>query len=122
MASRPRTPARYRSALLVGAGVVFLALLGAFAYLLLDSQSRVRTESEKRFQTRAVVSAALTESLFGSAAGEQQQAAAKAFGGRNLEKSVLADLVKRSRFEYALILGSKGQVLAASPGTPRRVR
>jgi signal transduction histidine kinase/CheY-like chemotaxis protein len=103
---------------MVGAGMVFLAMLGAFAYLLLDSQSRVRKESEKRFQTRAVVSAALTESLFGSAAGQQQQAAAKAFGGRNLKASALVDLVKRSRFAYALILGGEGQALVASPGTP----
>jgi signal transduction histidine kinase/DNA-binding response OmpR family regulator len=101
--------------------MVVLALC-AFAYLLLDSQSRVHRESEKRFQTRAVVSAALTESLFGSAAGQQQQAAAKAFSGRNLEGSALVELVKRSRYEYALILGSKGQPLAASPGTPREVR
>jgi signal transduction histidine kinase/DNA-binding response OmpR family regulator len=121
MVSRPGRHAKSRSAFLVGAGLVLLAL-GVFAYLLLDSQSRVHQESEKRFQTRAVVSAALTESLFGSAAGQQQQAAAKAFGGRAPDKAALAKLVKRSRFEYALILGSEGRALAASPGTPGSVR
>jgi signal transduction histidine kinase/CheY-like chemotaxis protein len=122
MVTRPGPFARSRSALIVGAGVVLLALLGAFAYLLLDSQSRVQKESEKRFQTRAVVSAALTESLFGSAAVQQQQAAAKAFGGPHPEPRALVGLVKRSHYEYALILGSKGQALAASPGTPPEAR
>lgn len=103
---------------MVGAGAVLLALLGAFAYLLLDSQNRVREESEKRFGTRAVVSAALTDSLFESAAGQQQQAAAKAFSGRKPDTGGLVALVKRSHYEYAMILGSKGQALAASPGAP----
>src|SRR5467141_4058757 len=116
MGSRRRPLGLSRSAFMVGAGTVLLTLLGAFAYLLLDSQSRVQKESEKRFQARAVVSAALTESLFGSAAGQQQQAAAKAFGGGHPETRALADLVKRSRFEYALILNSRGKALAASPG------
>src|SRR4051812_31058530 len=113
MALRLRPTGKSRTGLMVGAGAVFLALLGGFAYLLLDSQSRIHTESEKRFQTRAVVSAALTESLFGSAAAPQQQAAAKIFGGRNLESGALVGLVKRSRFKYALILRNGGRVLAA---------
>ena len=121
MASRAGPLARSRSALLVAAGLV-LVTLGAFAYLLVDSQSRVHRESEKRFQTRAVVSAALTESLFGSAAGQQQQAAAKAFGGRNPSTDALVRMAKRGQSEYALILGSKGQTLAATPATPAQVR
>jgi signal transduction histidine kinase/CheY-like chemotaxis protein len=68
-----------------------------------------------------VVSAALTESLFGSAAGQAQQAAAKGFGGRHPDAGALVDVVKRSRFEYALILNRDGQVVAASPGTPKDV-
>ena len=66
--------------LLIGTALILLTLLGGFAYLLVDSQSRVREESQKRFQARAVISAALTESLFTSARSQGQREAAKEFG------------------------------------------
>jgi signal transduction histidine kinase len=107
-----------RSPLLIGIGLILLALLGGFAYLLVDSQGRVRSESQKRFHTRAVISAALTESLLSSAGAQGQRDAAKTFGGRTISKEALAKRVKQSNQKYVLILDSKGKLLAASPGTP----
>jgi signal transduction histidine kinase len=107
---------------LAGIGLVLLALLGTFAYLLVDSQSRVREESQKRFQTRAVISAALTESIFSSAGAQGQRDAAKKFGGPTVSKEALAKQLRESNQRYVVILDSKGKLLAASPGTPEYAR
>ena len=111
-----------RSGLLAGTGFVFLLVICAFAYMLLDSQSRVREESENRFQTRAVVSAAMTDSLFATASAQQQQEGAKTFGGRRVDASALAKLARQSRYGYALILDRRGRVLAATSAAPTHVR
>jgi signal transduction histidine kinase len=108
--------------LLAGACAAVLVLLGAFAYLLVDSQSRLRNESEKRFQSRATVSAALTESLFASAAAQGQQEAAKRFGGPTIDKAALARRAKQSQLAYLRVIGGKGQQLAASPRAPAYAR
>jgi signal transduction histidine kinase len=101
---------------------VLLALLSVFAYLLVDSQSRVRNESQKRFQTRAALSAGLTESIFSVAGAQGQREAAKDFGGRTVSKAALAKRVKESKQKYVLILDGNGKLLAASPGTPGYAR
>jgi signal transduction histidine kinase/DNA-binding response OmpR family regulator len=111
-----------RSALVVGTGVVFLVVICAFAYLLVDSQSRLREESEKRFQSRAAVSAAMTDALFATASAQQQEAAAKAFGGRVVSTQALAEQKRQSRYGYAFVLDERGQLLGASTDTPDRVR
>ncbi len=109
-----------KSLLLAGAAAVFLLVTCTFGYLILDSRSQLRGESEKRFQTRAVISAAMTDSLFATASGQQQQAAAKAFGGRIVDGRALAASARESRSEYALVLDAKGKVLAASGDVRRR--
>jgi signal transduction histidine kinase len=95
-----------------------VVLLGAFAFILVDSQRRLRSESEKRFQSRATVSAALTESLFASAAAQAQQDAAKRFGGRRIDEAALAQRAKQSRLAYLRVIGPKGEQLASTPGAP----
>jgi signal transduction histidine kinase/CheY-like chemotaxis protein len=101
--------------------MVFLVVVCAFGYLLLDSQSRQRHEAEQRFQTRAVVSATMTDSLFASASGQQQQAAAKAFSGPTLDTRRLVQLVRQSRYRYALVLDARGNLLATSSATAGRL-
>jgi hypothetical protein len=98
-----------------------LALVAAFTYLLADSGSKVRESSEKRFGERAQLAAALTESLFATAGQGSQKDAAKAFGAASVDRAALARLVSDSGLRYALILDSRGRVLAASPGTARLV-
>jgi signal transduction histidine kinase len=104
--------------LFLGVGILVMVLVGGFAFLLLDSQSRLRSESEKRFQSRATVSAALTESIFASAAVQGQRDAAKRFGGRTISSAALAARAKQARAPYLRVLGSKGELLAATPGAP----
>jgi signal transduction histidine kinase len=99
-----------------------LVLLGGCAFLLNDSQGRLRSESEKRFQSRATVSAALTESLFGSAAAQAQQDAAKRFGGRTIDEAALTRRAKQSQLAYLRVIGPKGKQLAATPGAPAYAR
>ena len=51
------------SLLLAGAAAIFLLVTCTFGYLILDSRSQLLGESEKRFQARAEISAAMTDSL-----------------------------------------------------------
>jgi signal transduction histidine kinase len=107
-----------RTPILVGLGLILLAVFAAFAYLLIDSQAKVQRESQKRFHTHAVISAALTESLFSSAGAQGQRDAARTFGGHALSEKALAKRVKESKQKYLVVLDSKGGLLAASPRTP----
>jgi signal transduction histidine kinase/DNA-binding response OmpR family regulator len=113
-----RALSRPQVALIAGVAIAVAALLGTFGYLLVDSQSRVRHESEKRFQGGAVVSAAMTESLFVSAAAQSQKEAAKTFGGRTVSRAALGRAARQSNVDYVLVLGDRGQLIAASPKTP----
>ena len=66
-----------RPVLLLGVAALNLALIAAFAYVVVDSQALSRREAQQRFKAQATVSAALTASLFGSTAASGQTAAAK---------------------------------------------
>jgi signal transduction histidine kinase len=108
--------------LLIGLAALILGLLGAFAYVVLDSQAKSRREAEKRFGAEATISAELTSSIFRTSAAGAQSAAAKAFGEGAVDEQTLAALAKRSNLGYVLILDRKGRLLAASAGTPPLVR
>jgi type II secretory pathway component PulK len=70
-----------RQARVFGVAVVaLLALLAVFAVQLINSQSTARRDVEDRFRDRAKAGAALTESLFGSAASTAQADNAKRYG------------------------------------------
>jgi signal transduction histidine kinase len=111
-----------RPGLLVGFGSLVLAFVAVFAYVVFDSQAQSRREAEKRFNAEATISAALTASVFTASATAGERAAAKAFGGRTVDARALTALAKRSRWGYALILGSDGGLLAASERAPEAVR
>src|SRR2546423_3847739 len=107
-----------RPGLLVGFAALVLALLGAFVYVVVDSQAKSRREAEKRFGAEAAISAELTGSIFTTSAGSAQATAAKTFGGQNVDPHALTALAKRSRLGYVLILDGHGKLLAASTGAP----
>jgi signal transduction histidine kinase len=111
-----------RPGLIAGFALVVLALLGAFTWVVLDSQAQSRREAEKRFGAEARISAQLTASIFTTSSGSAQAAAAKAFGGRTIDEGALTTAARRSRSKYALIVGSDGKLLAASLGTPAAAR
>jgi signal transduction histidine kinase len=111
-----------RPGLLLGFAGLVVALLGAFTYVLVDSQSQSRREAEERFAAEARISAELTAALFSSSAGSGQAAAAKSFGGRTVDERLLTSTAQKAHEHYALILDSDGEILAASRGTPASVR
>jgi signal transduction histidine kinase len=99
--------------------LLVLTLLGAFTYVVLDSQSQSRREAEKRFGAQAKISAELTAAIFTTSSSSGQAAATKAFGGPTVDAGRLTSLAAQSHWSYALILGRDGKTLAATPGTPR---
>ena len=111
-----------RPVVLLSAGLLVFGVLAAFAYVLADSQSKSRREAARSFASEAKITSQLTASLFTSSAAGAQAEAAKQFGSATPSAEGLRRLVKRSGLAYALILGSDGRVLAASPGTPAAVQ
>ena len=111
-----------RPGILIGFALLVLALLGAFTWVVFDSQSQSRREAERRFAAEAKISAELTAAIFTSTAGSSQAAAAKALGGRTVDERALTSMANRSRSRYVLLLGADGKLLAASRGTPAAIR
>ena len=111
-----------RPGLLIGCAALGLALLGVFAYVVVDSQATSRREAQKGFGAKATISAQLAGSLFATSAASGEAAAAKAFGGRTVDVGALTALAKRSGRAYMLILDRDGKLIAASRGTPAAVR
>ena len=125
MAGRVRELLGPRPGLLAGFALLVVVILAGFAYVVVDSEStwsegqaNARREAEARFTTEARISAQLTSSIFTTSATGAQQAAAKSFGAR-VDAAALNALVKRSKLDYAAVLGPGAQVLAASTGAPR---
>jgi signal transduction histidine kinase len=116
-----RTLVGPRPGMLVCAALLVFGLLGAFAYVLVDSQAKSRRDAERSFATEATITSQLTSSLFTSSSAATQAAAAKVFGGSKPSSAALTALAKRSHLAYALIVGGNGKVLAASAGTSAAV-
>jgi signal transduction histidine kinase len=111
-----------RPGLLIGNAALGLALLGVFAYVVVDSQATSRRQAEKGFGAEAALSAQLAASIFTTSASSTEAAAAKAFGGRTVDVRTLTALAKQSGRAYMLILDRDGKLIAASQGAPAAVR
>ena len=111
------TTGRFRT-LFAAAAALTVAVLAVFAYLLAHAQSQARHDSERRFRDRALISAAVTESLFRVALASTSMQAAESFGGATVSKARLDQFVAQGGSAYARILDSRGRVLAASTGAP----
>jgi signal transduction histidine kinase len=102
--------------------VLLLALLGAFAYVIVVSQATSRREAEKGFGAEAAISAQLAASIFTTSATSGEIAASKAFGGSTVDPRALTSLAKQSGRAYMLIVDRNGKLLAASRGATAVVR
>jgi signal transduction histidine kinase len=111
-----------RPIVLVTAALVVTVLVGAFAFEFVSSQATSRRQAERSFAVQARVTSELTSSLFTSSSATTAAQAAKAFGAPSPSTAVLTALAKRSHLAYAVILDGEGGLLAASAGTPARVR
>jgi signal transduction histidine kinase len=125
MARRLRGLLGPRPGLLAGFAALVAVILAGFALVVVDSeatwsdaQAKGRHEAEARFSTEARISAQLTSSIFSTATATSTAAATKAFGGATIDAAALEALVRRSRLDYAAVLGSDGKVLAATSHAP----
>ncbi|HVL95911.1 MAG TPA: ATP-binding protein [Solirubrobacteraceae bacterium] len=102
----------------VGVAASALALvLALFAIALVRTNAADRAQVEARFQDRARVSAALTEAVFSTTAGQSSQQNARRLGGR-VTTEALDAVVRQGNLRYLVILDDRGQLLQASSGTP----
>lgn len=105
-------------ALLLGAGFLVLGLLATFAVGLSDNQASSKAGIEARVHERAVLAAALVQSIF-STVEQQIPADVKAFGGQHPSSAVLRKDLGTGR--YVAVLAPNGSVLA-SAGLSRQMR
>jgi signal transduction histidine kinase len=107
-----------RPLLLLAFGLVIVALLATFAYVVTNSQTESRKQAEKRFDAETNIAAQLTASLLTTSVSSSQAAAAKAFGGSTVDPSALDAVAKRSGLLYVLVLDATGKTIAASANAP----
>jgi signal transduction histidine kinase len=101
---------RGATALLLGAGFLVLGLLATFAVGLADTQASSKAGIKARVHERAVLAAALVESIF-STVEQQIPADAKTFGGQHLSSAVLQKDLGTGK--YVAVLAPNGSVLAS---------
>jgi signal transduction histidine kinase len=121
VATRGLLSLRTRSASLV-LGVVLLvlvALLGGFAIELSNSQSKARNDVTGRVHDRAVLAAALLDSLF-QTTQQQLPTYERLYGTRTISTASVNQGAARS--PYVAVLSSDGAVLAASRGFTAQAR
>ncbi|MDX6690552.1 MAG: hypothetical protein QOG15_2009 [Solirubrobacteraceae bacterium] len=99
------------------AGVLTLGVLVALGASLHHSQANARRAIESRFAERANLSAALTESLFASAATVSQATNAQRYGGAHVPTAVLSREAARGRLAGLVLLRADGTIIAKSRST-----
>jgi signal transduction histidine kinase/ActR/RegA family two-component response regulator len=98
---------------LVAAALVAMSLLAVFAIELSDTQAGSKKDVTARVHERAVLAAALIDSLFQSV-GQQAPQNAKTYGARIVRTRTLDENLQRN--EYLALLDSTGAVIAHSRG------
>jgi len=104
--------------MLSASAVVIVGLLILLGTSLKNSQTEARREIEGRFAERAKVSAALTESLFASAAVTSQAENAQRFGEARVSPATLEAEAKQRQLTALVLLDASGKILAQSRRTP----
>ena len=100
------------------AGALLAALiLGVFAYVIADSQSKDKEDVEERFQDVAQVSGAVTNGIFQSAFQSSRMQATEDFSGR-IDERALIEFGQQAQSQYVAVYDEKGRELGATPGTP----
>jgi len=92
-----------------------LGLLSVFAIELSDTQARSKNDVKARVHERAVLAAALIDSLFGSVAQQIPQDA-RNYGGRVIDQKVLNRQAAQGQNTYLAVLEGSGDVIAATRG------
>jgi signal transduction histidine kinase len=104
---------------LFAASVGILALLAVFAIELADTQAKSKADVRARVHERAVLAAALIDSLFQSGAQQLPQLA-KTYGGRTVSTATMDRNRAQQQSAYLALLDPSRRVLAHSAGfTPQ---
>lgn len=103
---------------LTSAITLLIVVLGLLAIALVRADASARRDAEQRFSDRAQVSAAMTESLFSSSAGESAAQNARRFGGGTIDPGRLRAVARQGQLAYAMVVDERGTVLASTDGTP----
>jgi signal transduction histidine kinase len=111
---------RSRLGIGVAAGVI-VAVLIAFAIVLINQQQGDRQDIKDNFKDRATVSSALTQSLFEAATTSAQAQNVQRYGTREVSPETLAKAAQQGQSPYIVLLGPDSKVIAATPGTPAPV-
>jgi|GEM_PF-875614 len=107
---------------LVPLGLLLFAALAAFGVQLDTAQEDSRRAAERRFEQRAQISAALTQSVFGAIGSVSGDELSRKLGGPLAsQQAYLRKQVKASHLGYAAIVGPDGSVIArAGDARPSR--
>ena len=97
---------------LVFLGCLLFAGLAAFGVQLYGAHEDSRRAAERRFEQRAQISAALTQSVFGALSTVSADRLARRLGGSPAtRRRALAKLVREGRIGYAAIVDPRGKVI-----------
>src|SRR5215218_6573016 len=107
-----RLRARRAKAIVGGATLVVLVVLGLFAVQLNASQSGLHDRAVSRFRDRAQVISALTQAILASASAVPE--AQQRYGGPKVSPAVLDRASKQGRLAYSVLLNERGQIISAS--------
>jgi signal transduction histidine kinase len=107
-----RLRAHRAKAIIGGATLVVVVVLGLFAVQLNASQSGLRDRAISRFQDRAQVISALTQAILSSAAAAPE--AERRYGAKTVDPALLDGAVKQSRLAYAVLFDERGQIISTS--------
>jgi signal transduction histidine kinase len=101
----------------LGSAVVLLAtVLAAFAVGLLHNRATQRQAAEQRFRDEARVTAALTETIFGSNLQQASERSTATLGDRTVSLRELNKRAETDHVAYAVVLDDKGEPLASTAG------
>jgi signal transduction histidine kinase len=122
MTLRQRALSGRKSRLGIGlAAGIIVAVLVAFAIVLINQQKGDRKDIENNFNDRATVSAALTQSLFEASTTAGQAENVRKFGTREVSPQTMAQARQQGQSSYMLLLSDDAKLIASSPGTPAAV-
>src|SRR4051794_4436572 len=102
-----RLRGRRAKAIIGGAALGVLVVLGLFAVQLNASQSGLHDRAVSRFRDRAQVISALTQAILSSAAGAPQ--AQERYGAPAVSPAVLDRATKQGHLAYTVLLNERGQ-------------
>ena len=93
-------------------GLLLFAALAAFGVQLDDAHDDSRRAAERRFEQRAQISAALTQSVFGALSSVSADELGRQLGGSPASRRrQLTKLVKEGRIGYAAVLDARGRLI-----------